>query len=558
MRIALCQLNPTVGDVDGNAALVVDAARRAHAAGADLAVFPEQVLSGYPAEDLWLKRHFLERCRSALERLAPELPLPCLVGYPEHVDGSTFNAAAYVVGGAVAATYRKQHLPNYAVFDEHRWFVSDDEALVVEVPVAEGEPVAVGVTICEDAWVERGPVVQAAGRGAQVVVNLSASPWRLDRTRDRERIVSDRAREAGVWFALCNQACGQDELVFDGHSLAAAPDGTVVARGAEFAEDLVVVEVGQGAPVEPAPVRELQGLDAEAWAGLSLGLADYVRKNGFRSVILGLSGGIDSGLVLALAVDALGADRVHAVTMPSRFSSSGTLGDAHAQAQRLGVHIHEVAIEPIVQAFDAALAGPFGGAPRDVTEENLQARVRGTLLMAFSNKQGHLVLATGNKSELSVGYATLYGDMNGGFAPLKDVFKTRVFRLARWRNDVAAAAGEDPVVPPSVIDRPPSAELSEDQRDSDSLPDYDTLDGILSRLVDEDDGVEDVVAAGFDADVVARIQRMVDRAEYKRRQAPPGVRVTDKAFGRDRRVPITNAFDGRAAAAALTAAPSPL
>jgi NAD+ synthase (glutamine-hydrolysing) len=544
MRLCLAQLNPTVGDVDGNAALVLDAAERAHEAGADLVVFPEQVLSGYPAEDLWLKPHFVDRCRGALEQLAPRLPVACVIGVPE-VDGeSRANAAVVVVDGEVVATYRKQLLPNYAVFDEHRWFTPGTEDVVVPIRCGDGSVVPVGITICEDAWVEDGPVVRAAGAGAEVVVNLSASPWRIRRADDREHVVRERARESRTWFALCNQACGQDELVFDGRSLVAAPDGTIVARGIPFGPDLVLADVGEGvaAAASPAPV---ECVEAEVWAALQLGLGDYVRKNGFASVVLGLSGGIDSALVLALAVDALGADRVHAATMPSRYSSDGTLGDAHAQARTLGVAIEELAIEPLVAAFDAVLAGPFEGLEPDVTEENLQARIRGTLLMALSNKFGHLVLATGNKSEYSVGYATLYGDMNGGFAPLKDVPKTRVYELARWRNEQAVAAGGQPVIPPSVIDRAPSAELRPDQRDSDSLPDYDVLDALLELLVDHDRGVEDAIAAGFDAALVLRVQGMLDRAEYKRRQAPPGVRISSKAFGRDRRVPITNRFDGR-------------
>jgi len=567
MRIALCQLNPTVGDIDGNAERVVEFAVRAHEAGADLAVFPEQVISGYPAEDLWLKPHFVARCADALARIAPRLPLPCLVGFTEPgvpAEDSladdpplAWNAAAYVVRGRHVGTYRKQLLPNYGVFDEHRWFASDDEPLVVEVPCADGVGRRVGVTICEDAWVAGGPVEQVARLGVDAVVNLSASPWRMGRSIDRAGVVRARARENATWLLLCNQVGGQDELVFDGHSLVAAPDGTLVAEGARFAEDLVLVDVDAARPDHPADrrgqsddLRDDRGVSAdtdaaEVWGGLCLGLADYVRKNGFRSIILGLSGGIDSALVLALAVDALGADAVHAVTMPSRFSADATKGDAHAQAVRLGVDILELPIEPLVTAFDDALAAPFAGTERDVTEENLQARIRGTLLMALSNKHGHLVLATGNKSEYSVGYATLYGDMNGGFAPLKDVPKTLVFRLARWRNELAAAAAQAPVVPPSVIERPPSAELRPGQRDSDSLPDYDTLDAVLELLVDDDRGVEEAIAAGFDAELVDRVQRMLDRAEYKRRQAPPGPRISAKAFGRDRRVPITNRFDGR-------------
>ena len=546
LRLALCQLNPTVGDVDGNAQLVLDAAHRAAAAGADLAVFPEQTLSGYPAEDLWLKPHFRERIDAALAHLAPQLPIACVIGVLDMDEaGGRYNAAAFVDGGSVRAVYRKQHLPNYAVFDEERWFEPGTEPLVVDVAGADGSTTAVGITICEDAWVEHGPVPQAARAGARVVINLSASPWRLDRARDRERIVQDRAREAGVWFALCNQACGQDELVFDGHSLVAAPDGTIVARGAQFATDLVVADTGPGAHVAPTAPAELGSAEAEAWHALCLGLGDYVRKNGFEQVTLGLSGGIDSALVLALAVDALGADRVHAVTMPSRYSSDGTRGDAHLQAQRLGVAISELPIEPIFAAFEATLAPEFDGRAADVTEENLQARIRGTLLMALSNKFGRLVLATGNKSEYSVGYATLYGDMNGGYAPIKDVPKTLVYRLARWRNECALIAGESPMIPVSVVQRAPSAELRDGQRDSDSLPDYDTLDAILALLVEEEHGIEDAVAAGHDVELVTRIQGMLDRAEYKRRQSPPGVRVTSTAFGRDRRVPITNGFDGR-------------
>jgi NAD+ synthase (glutamine-hydrolysing) len=549
MRLCLAQLNPTVGDVDRNADLALDAARRAHASGADLVVFPELLLSGYPAEDLWLKPHFIDRCSQALARIASQLPLPCVIGVPEQVDDACFNAAAFVIDGAVQATYRKQLLPNYAVFDEHRWFTPGAAPLVVDVPVAGGRVVPVGVTICEDAWVADGPVPQAAHAGAQVVVNLSASPWRIDRARDREQMAHERAREASVWFALCNQASGQDELVFDGHSLVAAPDGTIVARGAQFDEDLVLVDVGPDATMSTAPMPAFESIEAEVWAGLRLGLGDYVRKNGFSSVVLGLSGGIDSALVLALAVDALGAARVHGVTMPSRFSSDDTRSDAHAQAERLGVAMHELAIEPLMDAFESTLAPLFDGAPRDVTEENLQARIRGTLLMALSNKHGHMVLATGNKSEYSVGYATLYGDMNGGFAPIKDVLKTRVYRLAQWRNEQAARDGEAPVIPPSVIERPPTAELRDDQLDSDSLPGYDELDAILEHLVDHDRGIEDAIDAGFDAAVVERIQGMLDRSEYKRRQSPPGVRVTSKAFGRDRRMPITNGFDGRVSGA---------
>ncbi|MCW2973489.1 MAG: synthetase [Thermoleophilia bacterium] len=558
MLLALCQLNPTVGAVDANAALVRDAVRAAAAAGADLAVTPELVLTGYPPEDLLLKPHLVQRAWSALHALAPELEAPALVGLPVAEGGVLYNAAAYVRDGRVAAIYHKRHLPNYGVFDEHRWFTPGSGPLVIEVPTASGPAARVGVTICEDVWVEGGAIVDTAALGVDAVVNLSASPWRVGRAQERCALVARRAREAGTWLALCNQVGGQDELVFDGRSVVAAPAGELVAVARAYDDDLLLVEVGAGAPLPSAAGDAPGGAvdagvtgiveEADVWGALVRGLRDYVGKNGFRDVVFGQSGGIDSALVAALAVDALGAEHVHAVTMPSRHSSEGTLGDAHAQAAQLGIAITELPIEGLVGAFEGVLAAEFAGRARDVTEENLQARIRGTLLMALSNKFGQLVLATGNKSEYSVGYATLYGDMNGGFAPIKDVPKTLVFRLARWRNEQAAAAGEAPRVPQSVIDRPPSAELREEQLDSDSLPAYDVLDAVLAALVDADRSVEETVALGFERAVVERTAVMLDRAEYKRRQAPPGVRVTSKAFGRDRRVPITNGFDGRGAA----------
>ena len=551
MRIALCQLNPIVGAIEANARLVRDAVRDAAAAGAELAVTPELVLVGYPPEDLLLKPHLVARCWAALEELATQLEIPTLVGLPIEEDGRRFNAAAYVVDGRVSAIYRKQHLPNYGVFDEHRWFDAGSEALVLAVPRRSGggADVRVGVTICEDVWVPDGPIMVEAGMGVDVVVNLSASPWRLRRGQERAELVAQRAREAGTWLALCNQVGGQDELVFDGRSIVAAPDGTITAVATAFETDQLLVDLGEpGARGAASANGETIDDLADVWHGLVRGLGDYVRKNGFDDVVFGQSGGVDSALVAALAVDALGASHVHAATMPSRFSSAGTLGDAHDQAATLGIDIIELPIQELVDSFEASLADAFGGRARDVAEENLQARVRGTLLMALSNKLGHLVLATGNKSEYSVGYATLYGDMNGGFAPIKDVPKTLVYRLAAWRNERAAQAGEPLPVPVSVIERAPSAELREDQRDSDSLPDYDTLDGVLELLVDADRSIDEVIAAGYDRSLVERIAGMLDRAEYKRRQAPPGVRVTSKAFGRDRRVPITNGFDGRAAA----------
>lgn len=558
MRIALAQLNPTVGDVDANARLVADAAARAHAAGADLVVCPEQVIAGYPADDLWLADHFVARCRAALDAIAPLLAIPAIVGLPLIETGRRFNAAAFVADGGVQAWYRKQHLPNYEVFDEERWFDAGSDPLVVDVADAAGRMHPVGVTICEDGWIEHGPVRQSVDAGARIVVNISASPWRVGRGSVREQVVVDRARETSTWMLLCNQVGGQDELVFDGSSVAASPDGTIVARGAAFSEDLVVVDTDDAAArgTSPAPRVDVR-VDADAdsaadpselWAALVLGTRDYVVKNGFSTVLLGLSGGIDSALVLALAVDAVGAEHVHAITMPSRYSAGATRADAHLQAERLGVSLQEIPIEPIVAAFSDALAPSFTGTTPDVTEENLQSRIRGTLLMASSNKHGHLVLATGNKSELSVGYATLYGDMNGGFSPIKDVLKTRLFALARWRNEAAAAAGLEPVIPLTVIERPPTAELRAHQLDSDALPEYDELDALLELLVERACSIEDAVAAGHDHATVLRVRGLVDRAEYKRRQAAPGVRVTGRAFGRDRRIPITNRFDGRGVA----------
>ncbi|MCW2950004.1 MAG: synthetase [Thermoleophilia bacterium] len=543
MRLALAQLNPTVGAVSANADLVRAAVASAADEGADLVVTPELVLVGYPAEDLLLKPHLVARAWATLEALLPDITVPTLIGLPVAQDGTLYNAAAYVRDGAIDAIYHKRHLPNYGVFDEHRWFSPGSVPLAISVPTADGER-RVGVTICEDVWVDDGPIVDTSALdNVDVVVNLSASPWRVGRGQERCDLVARRAHEAGVWLALCNQVGGQDELVFDGRSVVASPTGELHAVATAFVPDQLVFTVGAN---PAAPATSSSTVEAEVWAALVLGLDDYVTKNGFRDVVLGLSGGIDSALVAALAVDALGADRVHAATMPSRHSSDGTLSDAHAQAATLGIDIVELPIQPLMDAFERALAEPFAGRERDVTEENLQARIRGTLLMALSNKLGPLVLATGNKSEYSVGYATLYGDMNGGFAPIKDVPKTLVFRLARWRNEQAAARDEAPPIPPSVIERPPSAELRDEQLDSDSLPDYDVLDAVLALLVDADASVEETIARGFDRDVVERTAAMLDRAEYKRRQAPPGVRVTSKAFGRDRRVPITNAFDGRA------------
>lgn len=535
MRVALAQLNPTVGDIGGNAALVIASAADAEARDADLVVFPELVLTGYPPEDLVLKEHFVRDARRALDHVAASVRVPCLIGFvDEDEHGHIYNAAALCRSGAVEGVYRKQHLPNYGVFDERRHFTPGSQAFGFEV-----DGVAIAVTICEDVWVP-GPVAGAAESGARIVVNLSASPFHAGKGASRERMLAERARENGVWLTYANLVGGQDELVFDGRSVAISPSGAVVARAAGFAPELLVTDVGPGAdPEVPEAVEPLELDEPEVYRALVTGLGDYVRKNGFTDVVIGLSGGIDSALCACVAHDALGADRVHGVMMPGRYSSPGSVDDARALAGALGIDLLTLPIEPAFTAFTETLSDAFAGLEPDVTEENLQARVRGTLLMALSNKFGWLVLATGNKSESSVGYSTLYGDMVGGFAPLKDVLKTRVYELARWRNTVG-----EPVIPESSIVKPPSAELRPGQTDQDSLPPYEVLDAVLERYVELDQSADDIASSGFDAETVERIVRMTDAAEYKRRQAAPGVKITPKAFGRDRRMPLTNRYRG--------------
>ena len=532
VRIALAQLNTTVGDVHGNGELVREWAGRARTEGADLVVFPELTLSGYPPEDLLLKPHFLGAIERELQSLAGNLAIPALVGFPERAGELVYNSAALIRGGAVEAVYRKARLPNYAVFDEKRYFEVGSDPLVFEV-----EGVPLGVTICEDDWAAGGTGLAAAQAGAAMILNLSASPYHAGKGSTRiGEVLQPRAAEYGVPVAMCNLVGAQDELVFDGQSAVVAPSGDVVARAPQFEPSLLIVEAPSGA----GPATEPLAPEAEIYGALVLGLGDYVGKNGFSRVVFGLSGGIDSALVALLAVDALGPDRVTAISMPSRYSSSGTRSDAEAIASNLGVDFGEIPIEGAFEAFEAALAPRFDGRAPDIAEENIQARIRGTLLMALSNKFGWLVVTTGNKSEMSVGYATLYGDMAGGFALIKDVFKGTVYDLVRWRNE---KAGRE-LVPASVLERPPSAELRVDQTDQDSLPPYDVLDGILAGYVEDDLGIEDLVAAGYGREDVERIVRMVDLSEYKRRQAPPGVRISEKAFGRDRRLPITNRFRG--------------
>ncbi|MCX8006967.1 MAG: NAD+ synthase [Coriobacteriia bacterium] len=532
MRVALAQVNPTVGDIDGNLVLALEAAREAAQAGADLVVLPELVISGYPPEDLLAKPHFVERAMAAVQTFAAECACPALVGTPWGEESALYNAAVHCRRGAVQGVYRKRLLPNYSVFDEKRYFAPGNANMLLDIGGS-----GVGVTICEDVW-QPEPVARLASIGAKVIVNLSASPFYAGKGVARERMLVRRALEFGVWVVYCNLVGGQDELVFDGRSVVIAPDGTVVSRAKSFEEDLLVVDLEVGAPAQVQRVEPRVEHEPEMYAALLAGLRDYIRKNGFTDVVLGLSGGIDSAFVATLAADALGPERVHGVMMPSRYSSEGSVADARALAGALGIDVVELSIEPTFAAALDTLAPVFGDRPPDVTEENLQARVRGMLLMALSNKFGWLVLATGNKSELSVGYSTLYGDMVGGFAPIKDVFKTRVYELARWRN------ARSPAIPESTLVKPPSAELRPGQTDQDTLPPYDVLDAILVEYVELDRSVDEIVAMGHDRVVVERVAAMVDGAEYKRRQGPVGIKVTPKAFGKDRRMPITNRFRG--------------
>jgi NAD+ synthase (glutamine-hydrolysing) len=550
MRLALAQINPTVGDVDGNAAKVEEWISRARDAGAELVIFPELCIPGYPAEDLYLKRHFLRANRRAVEELAASTRgITALVGFAEPAEGDAdprraHNSTAVLANGAIETIYRKNRLPNYSVFDEQRYFIPGTEPQTIE---AGG--VAVGLTICEDVWQPGPPAQTEAEQGARLIANPSGSPYHRGKGREREEMFCERSRAYDAHFAFCNLVGGQDELVFDGQSLVTAPDGTVIARAAQFEEELLVCEVPHA---EPGPLAEpLPDLD-EVYGALVLGLRDYVGKNGFKHVGLALSGGIDSALVALIAADAVGADRLSCVVMPSPHSSPETQQDARDIAANLGCELLEIAIEPVMESFEGALSGylhePEAAVPRDptkpsepdLTAENIQARIRGNLMMALSNRHGWLVLTTGNKSEMSVGYATLYGDMAGGFAVIKDVPKGLVYELTRRRNERAGR----PLVPASVIERAPSAELRPDQRDEDSLPPYDLLDRILEAYVERDEGREEMIAAGMPAETVDEVIRLVDRSEYKRRQAAPGIRITPKGFGKDRRLPITNRFGG--------------
>jgi NAD+ synthase (glutamine-hydrolysing) len=536
LRIAIAQIDCLVGDVQGNARRVLNAALDARdRLKAHAIVFPELTLSGYPPEDLILRPGFLAAIDRELAALAAEIHgIAAIVGYPEQSGGMPYNSAALLREGRIEATYRKQALPNYGVFDEKRYFLPGNAPCVFKL-----EGVPVGLTICEDVWLP-GAVEQAAAAGAKLVLNLNASPYQAGKTRQREAVVRERVSAARVPLVYVNLVGGQDELVFDGASFVMDAAGGVAFRAPEFEEHLAAVDFECGAEVVPvaAPIAEPPTEDASIYKALVTGVRDYVVKNRFKGAVLGLSGGIDSALTLALAVDALGADKVEAVAMPSRYTADISNEDAQLEADILGCAFRVIPIEPAFHAFLGMLAEPFAGLPPDTTEENIQARCRGILLMALSNKSGKILLTTGNKSEMSVGYATLYGDMAGGFAPLKDVPKMLVYRLCEYRNTLS------PAIPQRVIERPPSAELRPDQKDEDSLPAYPVLDAILELYVEQDRSVEEIVAAGYPEHDVRRVARMVDRNEYKRRQAPPGVKISKRAFGRDRRYPMTCGFEG--------------
>ena len=567
LRVALCQANLPVGNLNGNVERMRRLAGDARDRGADLVIFPELSLTGYPPEDLLLKPSFAQHARAAVYELASDITdVVAVVGVPLLSD-DLHNAAAILADGQVAAVYRKCYLPNYAVFDEQRYFASGDRAVVVDL-----DGLRVGVTICEDLWYPGGPAQWAAiDGGAELIVNLSASPYHRAKGREREQMFATRCTDYNCFLAFCNAIGGQDELVFDGHSLVIDPRGDVLARGRQFEEDMVVVDldlvassrrrlhdprwrqqlqadtervqlvtVDRPRPSRPSlprrePTERLEP-EPEVYRALTLGTADYFSKNGFRGAVLGLSGGIDSALALVVAVDALGPEAVTAVSMPSRYTADMNRDDGAELARRLDVKLLEIPIQDLAASYGTALAEPFAATEPNVAEENLQARIRGNLLMALSNKFGWLVLATGNKSEMSVGYATLYGDMAGGFAILKDVLKTWVYRLAEWRNRTRE------IIPQRILDKPPSAELKENQLDTDSLPPYDVLDAILEAYVERDRSPAEIEALGFDHATICRVVQLVDRAEYKRRQAPPGVRISPRAFGKDRRLPITNQY----------------
>ena len=549
----MAQINPTVGDLLGNAALILAHSQSAADNGAHIALFPEMALTGYPVEDLALRLSFQEASRASIEVLASELPrdLVSIVGYLDCIDGAPANRVAVISGGKILARYTKCHLPNYGVFDEYRNFVAGDSTLVVRI-----HGVDVGILICEDLWIDGGATARLAARKPGLVLVPNGSPYERDKDDTRLALVQKRAREFSAPLVYLNMTGAQDDLVFDGDSIAVDSKGAVIARAPQFEDGMALIDLNlQGATSTPDVVisedevtldRTLVpgiaarlGAEEEVWNAIVVGLRDYIGKNGFSEIVIGLSGGIDSALVAALAVDAIGPDKVHGVAMPSKYSSTHSIEDAVALAANTGLGLRTVSIESMVDAYmdELELTG--------LAEENLQARVRGTTLMAISNQEGALVLATGNKSELACGYSTLYGDAVGGYAPIKDIYKVDVWALAKWRNSLAIENGETPPIPQRSIDKEPSAELRPDQKDSDSLPEYEVLDELLRYYVDEDLGHNALVAMGFDPELVKRVIAMVDKAEYKRRQYPPGPKVSKRAFGKDRRLPMSSSWRER-------------
>jgi NAD+ synthase (glutamine-hydrolysing) len=537
-RLALAQINATVGDIEGNTAKIIAFIAKATKAGADIVIFPELSLTGYPPEDLLLKPHFLRRNMAALEEVAAATTdIYAVVGFAEDAGqgGLPSNSAALITKGRILSVYRKVHLPNYGVFDEVRYFKPGSEYPVVDIG-----GVTAGLSICQDIWEDKGPAFYQAAAGAKLIININASPYHIAKGKEREVVLRDRAAETGAFIVYVNLVGGQDELVFDGQSLLIDPHGGLVTRGAQFEEDLVIADIDTDegraeAITQPAtPLKEA----AEIYNALVLGVRDYVGKNGFKTVVLGLSGGIDSALAAAIAADALGPANVKTLFMPSRFSSEESREDAREVAANLGLELNEIGIDDIFEAYLKVLRPNFSNLPFNIAEENIQARIRGNLLMALANKFRWMVLATGNKSELAVGYATLYGDMAGGFEVIKDVPKTMVYKLAEYRNEVGR------VIPRTVIDKAPTAELKPDQKDIDSLPPYEMLDPIIHAYVEQDMSPEEIEARGFDPAVIKRVIGMIDGNEYKRRQAPPGIKITPKAFGKDRRLPVTNKYRG--------------
>jgi NAD+ synthase (glutamine-hydrolysing) len=543
LKVAIAQINSRVGDLAGNSDKIFAAAQAAQGQGAQIVVTPELSLTGYPPEDLLLRPAFLAACDQALQALAERLKvlsdIAIVVGHPRAREQHVFNAASVFRYGKVIGSYGKLELPNYAVFDEQRYFSPDGAPCVVEI-----NGLKIGINICEDVWAARAPAMARAS-GAQVLLSLNASPFHLDKQHERMQVVRSNVSKLGLPIVFCNLVGGQDELLFDGGSFVLNGRGDVVARAKQFEEDLLITDIFPGAAADqqqPSRIEPELSIEQQAYQALVLGTRDYVRKNGFTGAVIGLSGGVDSALVLAVAADALGPEHVRAVMMPSPYTAQISLDDAAACAKALGVQLDQIDIAPLYQQFKSSLAPVFAGRAADTTEENIQARVRGTLLMAISNKTSALVLVTGNKSEMAVGYCTLYGDMAGGFAVIKDLFKGMVYRLCHERNRIAIAQGAGPVIPERILTRPPSAELRPDQVDQDSLPPYDKLDDMLHRYIELGETRDQIIAAGHDAGDVDRVLRMIRINEYKRRQAAPGVRISQRAFGRDWRYPLTNGF----------------